>query len=119
MTMLDRLSSVLTPRIEGVVSLILICYGAFGPLLTVVVTDRLLVSLIPLTVLLTVLGLSHSGKRIWQAQTGKTGYVPKGTKSDYDHPGFVLQEALDFALLLCVWMTLGAILLYVIGTISA
>lgn len=116
--MLDRLSFVLVPRLEGVMGLILVCYGIFGPLITVVVTEQLLISLIPLAVLLMFLGVSSVGKRIWQLSTGKTGYIPKGTRSDYHHLGFLLKEALVLASTWCLWTTLGAIFLYVVAVPS-
>jgi hypothetical protein len=118
MVMLDRLSFVLVPRLEGVMGLILVYYGIFGPLITVVVTEQLLISLIPLAVLLMFLGVSSVGKRILPLSTGKTGHIPKGTRSDYPHLGFLLKEALVLAITLCLWTTLGAIFLYVVAVPS-
>lgn len=113
MAMMDRLHGVLTPRLEGCINLILVAYGVFGPPLSMVVTESLMISLIPLAVLLSILGVSVVAKRLWQARTGQTGYVPTGTTADYRHPGFLLSEGLSVATQLSVWMTLGAVALYV------
>jgi hypothetical protein len=118
MFMIDRLHYVLTPRLAGVINLMLVAYGVFGPPLAGVITEQLVPTLTPLAVLLTVLGLSVLGKRLWQTMTGHTGYIPTGTTADYRHSSFLLSDGLAVATRLCAWMTLGSLFLFVVALIE-
>lgn len=113
MPLIDRLHHVLTPRLAGVINLMLVSYGVFAPILSMVITESLAISMIPLLVLLTILGASVVGKHLWQAHTGKAGYIATGTTADYRHTGFLLTDGLHVATTLCAWMSLGALALYV------